>query len=543
MFPVNKKYISKFDIISFDIFDTLLFRRVQKPSDVWLILEKKEGKKGFFIDRKKADEKTYAKAIARGGETTLDEAYSLIPQWASLKEKELALEREVLYANKEMIEIWDFLGSIGKRRVITSDMYLPGDFIRRVLVENGIEGWDGFYLSNEHDCRKSSGQLFELLINNEGVLPEKILHVGDNELSDVKAPRKLGIKGRLYKQEGRWFPFTSYWTGVGYRLGGSLGYMYVSWIVRTAKKFGKNHLMFVGRDGYIWNKICNELWPEIKTDYFFAPRLVSIQTLGVIGSDPNALEDRRKYIEEHLKISNPQKVKKLYGDYLKQFTVDEETALVDGCSSGFSAQRLVEDTVGHPVFTFYLIAMAKLSYGAALFSTNLKFLPFQHFSEFVFGAPTPPAVGVNEKGIVFKEDCVNDEKFKMEVSEDICQGVMKKARELHTQKSVILQDRWVEYANHFMRNLTVEDKDELNKAKNAGDVQQLNFHPITWSPAAKERTILAIHRMTILTITYHIFKGRYFSVLMLFKRIPVMLKWKKHWNENVICSSPERTVD
>ena len=543
MFSCSEKYISQFDVISFDIFDTLLLRMVRKPSDVWLKLEKQEGLKGFFNDRKRSDEKAYAKAIERGGETTLDEAYRLIPQWASIKEKELTLEREVLYANQEMLDIWNYLGSIGKRRVITSDMYLPGDFIRGVLLENGIEGWDGFYLSNEHDCRKSSGRLFELLLNNENVLPEKILHVGDNELSDVKAPRELGIEGRQYRRGEGWLAFTSYWTGLGYRLGGSLGYMYVSWIVRTAKKLGKNHLMFVGRDGYIWEKICNELWPEIRTDYFYAPRLVSIQTLGVIGSDPYALEDRRKYIEEHLQTNDPHKIRKFYSDYLKQFTIDEETALVDGCSSGFSAQRLVEDTVGHPVFTFYLIAMAKLSYGAALFSTNLILLPFQHFSEFVFGAPTPPAIGVNEEGIEFKEDCAHDEKFKMEVSEDICSGVMKKVRELHSQNRVILQDKWVEFANHFMTNLTIEDKDELDKAKNAGDVQQLKFHPITWSPVTKERTILAIHGIIILTITYHLFKGRYFSVLLLFKRIPIMLKWRKHWNENVVCSSPVRIGD
>ena len=309
-------------------------------------LERRENARGFFNDRKKADTDTYAAAIARGGETTLDEAYRLIPQWRGMCEKELALEREVLYANPEMLEIWNYLGSIGKKRVIISDMYLPGDFIRSVLQDNGISGWDGFYLSNEHDCRKSSGRLYDVMLKEWGCSPEKVLHVGDNEQSDIKAARNVGIEGRLYRRGSAWLAFTSYWTSLGFRIGGSLGYMYVSWIAQTAKKLGKMHLMFVGRDGYILGKICNNLWPEIKTDYFFAPRIVSIQTLGVIGNDPLAVADRRKYMENHLKNNDSKKIKSWYSRYISQFEIDDNTALVDGCSSAFSAQRLIEDVVG-----------------------------------------------------------------------------------------------------------------------------------------------------------------------------------------------------
>ena len=530
----NEKYLSQFDVISFDIFDTLLLRRVQRPSDVWLELERREGAKGYFKDRKKADAETYAAAIARGGETTLDEAYGLIPQWQDMKEKELALERKMLHANSEMLEIWNYLGSIGKKRVVVSDMYLPGDFIRNVLKENGIDGWDGFYLSNEHNCRKSSGQLFKVMLGEQVCSPEKVLHVGDNELSDVKVPRTMGIVGRLYRKGEAWLAFVSYWTGLGYRIGGSLGYMYVSWIVKTARKLGKTHLMFVGRDGYILEKICNELWPEIRTDYFFAPRIVSIKTLGVIGCDPFALADRRKYLEEHLCDNEPEKARELYGNYLSNFTIDEDTALVDGCSSGFSAQRLVEDTVGHRVFTFYLVAMGKMSYGAALYSTQMKVLPFQLLSEFIFGAPTPPVVGVDSDGIVFSDDYGNEERFKIQVSKDICVGVLKKARELRINGVRVSPSQWYSFANQFMSNLSFEDVEELTRARNALDICQKQFHSVIWKPANTGRTVAVFCGKILLAWKRFFFKGRYCSVLMFCRLIPVMIKWLKLWDEDVV---------
>ena len=534
MFWGSEQYLSRFDVVSFDIFDTLLLRRVQKPSDVWLELERRENASGFFNDRKKADAETYAAAIARGGETTLDEAYALIPQWQGMREKELALEREVLYANPEMLEIWNCLGSMGNRRVIISDMYLPGDFIRSVLEDNGIRDWDGFYLSNEHDCRKSSGHLFELMLHEIGCAPEKLLHVGDNEASDIKAARKLGIEGRLYRKGSAWLAFSSYWTGLGYRIGGSLGYMYVSWIVRTAKKLGKTHLMFVGRDGYILQKICNELWPEIKTDYFFAPRIVSIKTLGVIGCDPSALKDRQEYIDTKLKHNNPEVERNKYKVYLSQYAIDEHTAIVDGCSSAFSAQRLVEDTIGHKVFTFYLLAMANVNYGAALYATKSGSLVFQELSEFILCAPTPPVTDIDDSGVVTNNNIGVEEQFKINVSQDICTGALKRAKELFEEKVNMTPTGWMENAHEFMRHLSEEDKLELSQARNARDVQQRRFNAVIWEAYYQGRIWFSIKNHSILSSRHFFYKGRYLSLLLLFKRIPILVKWKRRWNEEVI---------
>lgn len=500
---------------SFDLFDTLLLRPYSDPQEVWRVLEEREGAKGFAKARKKADAVSYKRSTDEDRETSLMEAYELMPQqYRDMMGKEMALEREVLRANPEMLKLWNELGKERKRRVIVSDMYLPADFIKLLLEENGFTGWDGFYLSSECNARKTTGRLFEIMLKEEGVNASEVLHIGDNEWSDVKVPQEMGIQVQHYKKISERlfdeFPFVrqvnqrlagvlalgwhqykkdnpnlTYWNKLGFSMGSVLGYLYVSWMVKEAKERGINHLMFVARDGYIWQKICNALYPEIRTDYFYAPRLTSIAVLGATGSDPIAIADRKQYMEKHLQGVNPDEVKQKYAKYLEQFEIDEHTALVDGCSSGFSAQRLVETAAGHPMFSFYLLAMAPMHNAGALFQTKGYSLPFQDFSEFLFGAPEKPIKDVNMDGPVYNEDPSKEELFKMGVSDEIAKGALACAKTLHDEGLLVTPDDWVEYVTLFMKNLTDEDRRDLEQARNAADVEQKFFNSVMWAPYRK----------------------------------------------------------
>ena len=501
-------------IYSFDIFDTLLLRPYADPQEVWRVLEEQEGEIGFARARKEADKITFQRATKKGEETTVEAAYELIPQFRHLMKREMELERKVLRANSEMLKLWNKLGTQGERRVIVSDMYLPAEFIKSVLREKGFDGWDGFYLSRDYKVRKSSGKLFEVMLKSENVRPEDVLHIGDNIQSDVQIPQKLGIQtkhyvkviDRLYKQ----FPFTenvdgrlsgllalglhefklkcpdnTYWHRLGFMMAGVLGYIYVKWIVETAKQLGKNHLMFVARDGYIWQRICNAIYPEIKTDYFYAPRLTSIAVLGAIGSDAWAIKDRKDYILKHLNDVDLKQVESCYKDYLGQFLIDKDTAVVDGCSSGFSAQRLVEKEIGTNMFSFYLLSMAKKHCAASLYSTNLYALQFHEFSEFLFGSPEPPIIGVSSNGPIYSDNYSNFEQFKIEHSSEICKGAESCALVLFQNNVEISPEKWINYVDGFMTHLTSEDCEMLGKAKNATDVEQKHFHPVIYRPYHK----------------------------------------------------------
>ena len=500
---------------SFDIFDTLLLRPYANPQDLWKELEIIEKAPGFAKARKEADAKSFKDAISRDGETTIEAAYDIIPQFKHLMQKEMDLERNALSPNPEMLKIWNEVGNQNKKRLIVSDMYLPSDFIQCVLRENGFDGWDGFYLSRDFDCRKSTGKLFEVMIQKEGVSPDNILHIGDNMISDVKIPKSLGIHTYYYKKvidrlyeicpfaryiDSKlsgvialgWHRFCldhsniTYWHRLGFIIGGVLGYIYVKWIVETAKHLGKDRLMFVARDGYIWKAICETLYPEIETDYFYAPRLTSIAVLGATGSDPYAIKERQKYIDTHLKNVDVDLVYREYKEYLKQFDFNSNVAIIDGCSSGFSAQRLVEKIIGKNVFSFYLLSMAPKHCAASLYSTNLYALPFQMLSEFIFGAPEPPIKGVTSEGPVYADEVPEDEEFKIFVSPQIKEGAVECAKILKMYNVDVSPCKWLEYVDAFMNNLTQEDKLELKNAKNAGDVEQKKFQSLIYFPNSQK---------------------------------------------------------
>lgn len=549
-------------VFSFDIFDTLLLRPYTDPQEVWRVLEEQEGAKGFAKARKKADAATYANISENHPETSIEEAYSIMPKrFHGMMQKEMDLERRVLQANPEMLALWNELGLKGEKRIIISDMYMPASFIMSVLQEKGFSGWDGFYLSSERNARKATGKLFEIMLKEQKVKPSEVLHFGDNKWSDVKIPQELGIQVKYYKKvcdrlfedfpfmrhiNGRlagalaigWHqyrqdhPDYNYWNKIGFSMGGVLGYMYVKWIAETSLKLGFNHLMFVGRDGYILEKICNKLYPSIKTDYFFAPRLTSIAVLGATGNDPFAIADRQRYMDEHLKGVDYEIIKQEYADYLRQFTIDVKTAIVDGCSSGFSAQRLVEKTVGHQVFTFYLIALAKIAKGAALYLTNTMSLPFQGLSEFMFGAPTPPITGVTKNGPVYENNIDERELLKIDVSNDILHGAIACSEALCIENLNIPANTWLNYADSFMNNLTEEDKQMLRDANNAKDVSHKKYENIIWNPH-RTRPIVCIDRKTIMGVYYSFENGYYYRRLKL-GWLTLAKKKKKWWSLYIV---------
>lgn len=83
-----KKEMNKYNVISFDIFDSLLVRPYVKPTDLFELLEKLNNATGFAKAWIKAETESWSK---RGG--TFDGIYEFIDQeYKWLKEKELSLE-------------------------------------------------------------------------------------------------------------------------------------------------------------------------------------------------------------------------------------------------------------------------------------------------------------------------------------------------------------------------------------------------------------------------------------------------------------------
>ncbi|GAA9464450.1 hypothetical protein BTM444_09660 [Helicobacter pylori] len=124
-----KSEVLKYDVISFDIFDTLLLRPFIKPTDLFLYIETKYDIKGFCQARILAE--MQSRGISKEQDITLDEIYHQIPkEFHSYKEVEIATEKEVLIPNSEMLELYRFAKENNKRVIIISDMYLPLEVLK-----------------------------------------------------------------------------------------------------------------------------------------------------------------------------------------------------------------------------------------------------------------------------------------------------------------------------------------------------------------------------------------------------------------------------
>lgn len=324
-FSVVKKYnskkiniyeeIKKHDIISFDIFDTLLIRPYVKPTDLFLHIEKLYKIKGFHKNR------IFAEKLARGKyidneEITLNQIYEEIDEkYKRFKEIEIELEERILTIHKENKKIYDYASSLGKKIIIVSDMYLPKNAIEKILIKNNYTNYYKLYLSSELKLTKASGNLYKYIIEDLKAEPSSIMHIGDNFHSDFNNPKLYGIDSvyiekiidtflennirakkllnenknniavsimlgisafsRLNNFNKNENKENNYWRKFGFVYGGPAVFSYMNWLKKQIIKDNISEVLFVARDGYSLKKVFDLIKPEsVKTHYIYAPRII-----------------------------------------------------------------------------------------------------------------------------------------------------------------------------------------------------------------------------------------------------------------------------
>lgn len=199
-----KRQIDQADIVSFDVFDTLLKRDVPDPADVFdyvqLSYEIAVGNLDFVFRPMRIEAEKEARETAGKNEITLQDIYSHIPIRDSLKnrlaELEISAEVKLSRTNEPVKELYEYAVRKGKRVVCTSDMYLPRRVVERLLDAAGFRD-HRLFLSSDIGKRKIDGGLYVTLLNELGVSPGNMLHIGDSFRPDYLEARKLGINSIL----------------------------------------------------------------------------------------------------------------------------------------------------------------------------------------------------------------------------------------------------------------------------------------------------------------------------------------------------------
>lgn len=200
-----KRELSKsaqFDLISFDIFDTLIKRNVLLPTDIFYHV----GKNVFgnvaeakVFQKRRIEAECEARRKSDNGEVCLKDIYRVLYVYYGikaciLKEKEIDLELHSCSPRDKWVNLLKAFKEEGKKIILISDMYLPSSIIRKMLDKCGITEYDNIYVSNEYGCDKVGGKLYEIARNRE--IGERCLHLhyGDSLKADYFGAKKGGAK-------------------------------------------------------------------------------------------------------------------------------------------------------------------------------------------------------------------------------------------------------------------------------------------------------------------------------------------------------------
>ena len=197
--------VPRAEILSFDIFDTLLMRYVAKPYHVNQIIQfKVEDMLGRELDFPAL--RVQAEELARqrkGGDVTLAEIYEVFAELTNLdaqtcndiRELEVATEVSLVLPRKQVVGWFNEGIKLNKKIWLVSDMYLQTRDMERLLKKCGIEGYEKLLISCETGLRKDTAAIWNKLIEDNLNSPDKFFHIGDNEMSDVQLPgdRKFGV--------------------------------------------------------------------------------------------------------------------------------------------------------------------------------------------------------------------------------------------------------------------------------------------------------------------------------------------------------------
>ena len=297
-----KKLINQHQVISFDVFDTLLFRNVYNPTDIFKIMAKELEKKykiSDFYDIRVSSEVESRKYV-EAGESTIEDIYSQIAKKIGEKEssfaKELEIECELKFieANPFMQECFEYALKKNKKVIIISDMYMRKTDIIKLLKQSGYKEVPT-YVSCEIKKGKCTGELFNYVREKEEIGDKSWLHIGDNINSDYEMPKKNGIDAYHYKNIREYNRYlvpktieesiitamqcnylyngydVDYWDKFGTLYISPIYFGFTHWLYNITKKL--DNLFFLARDSYIIKEIY-DLFPKtgIYTNYVYVSR-------------------------------------------------------------------------------------------------------------------------------------------------------------------------------------------------------------------------------------------------------------------------------
>jgi GT2 family glycosyltransferase/FMN phosphatase YigB (HAD superfamily)/glycosyltransferase involved in cell wall biosynthesis len=340
------------EIVSFDIFDTLISRPLINPDHLFSLLEINldkifKAKTNYLQIRKQAEEIARTQLKREVGysdiyNTMLQENLLEAQIIKAARSAEFEFELELSCPRETMIAIYKDAISKKKKVILVSDMYLEKEQIQQLLEKNGIRNYAQLYLSSDVLKRKDNGLMWDYLIEKEKINSKNFIHIGDNEHSDIqltvdkgfvsyhvmssvnmflnstiginyvsKNPRDwrdhlfLGpIINKLFndpfinRNTNRLDPVLKSPEDTGYCVFGPLILAYFIWLCERSKKSNVHTLYFLAREGYLLKEMFDAFvdLKEVKSYYKKLPESIYLLTsrrsaIGAVDKKENILKE------------------------------------------------------------------------------------------------------------------------------------------------------------------------------------------------------------------------------------------------------------
>lgn len=301
----------KHEIACFDIFDTLLTRKVADPTSVFFLTAQQALNENlikcspeiYVAIRRQAEQ--LSRKEAGDGQIHFLRIFDYLAEILSINQTqshqllaiELEWEKKLLFAIPGANKMVEQERANGKHIIYVSDMYWSADILKDFLSNAGIfkEG-DEIWVSSEHGASKDTGRLFDKLLAAKPLVNRSTTtHFGNDYYIDYKGARKAGLQAVLlekgnanryellldsFRQHTNGFSAILSGTGRMFRLKHSLikdkkseiariianvagpsMLMYVIWILNEAQRHQLERLCFISRDGYIPYLIAKKIAP------------------------------------------------------------------------------------------------------------------------------------------------------------------------------------------------------------------------------------------------------------------------------------------
>lgn len=315
--------IDAHDVISVDLFDTLMMRRTLFPADVYEIVDLRLREKGILLENFPQRRLEAEKELCKSTFPTLLEIYQYILRKyavASVQAEALArTEWEVDYGlvvpREELCRLLQTAYRRGKPIYIVSDTFYTKAQLTALLERCGFTGYLDILSSCEYRTGKTQGLFQEL---REKIPGKNCLHIGDSQDSDIDGAERSGLTAcRLYSglelfekagYLGLWekidslssriqagmlaanlfnspFQFEEPGRKIHVDTGYDVGYLFfgpvisgfVIWLHREIQKRGLKNIWFGARDGYLIKQLYEQIDPSANSIYFLTSRTAAIR--------------------------------------------------------------------------------------------------------------------------------------------------------------------------------------------------------------------------------------------------------------------------